>query len=136
MAVGFTLEVKDVMTYPAITVDEDASVAKISKGMKLSGIGSVIITKEDKPVGIVTDRDIVIKVILKGRNPDKVKAKEIMSSPLMTIESDASLKSACKFLVEKGIRRLPVIEDGELVGIISIRNIVTREPLHIKEYLF
>ncbi|MDI6884930.1 MAG: CBS domain-containing protein [archaeon] len=136
MAAGFTLEVRDVMTYPAITEDEDASVAKISKDMKLSGIGSVIITKEDKPVGIVTDRDIVIKVIMKDRKPNKVKAKEIMSSPLMTIESDASLRSACKLLVEKGIRRLPVIEEGELVGIISLRNIVTGEPLHVRKYLF
>jgi CBS domain-containing protein len=63
-------------------------------------------------------------------------AKEIMSSPLMTIESDASLGRAGKVLIEKGIRRLPVIENGELVGIVSLRNIVTREPLHVRKYLF
>ena len=136
MAVGFALDVRDIMTYPAITEDEDASVAEISKCMKMSGIGSVVITKEDKPVGIVTDRDIVIKVMMRRRNPGKVKVKEIMSSPLMTIESDASLRSACKLLLEKGIRRLLVIEDGELVGIVSLRNIVTREPLHVRKYLF
>jgi CBS domain-containing protein len=136
MAREFRLEVGDVMTYPAITEDEDASVAEISKCMKMSGIGSVVITKEDKPIGIVTDRDIVIKVMMKNRNPGKVKAKEIMSSPLMTIGADTSLKGACKLIVEKGIRRLLVIEDGELVGIISLRNIVTGEPLHVRKYLF
>jgi CBS domain-containing protein len=136
MAREFRLEVGDVMTYPAITEDEDASVAEISKCMKMSGIGSVVITKEDKPTGIVTDRDIVIKVMMKNRNPGKVKAKEIMSSPLMTIGADTSLKGACKLIVEKGIRRLLVIEDGELVGIISLRNIVTGEPLHVRKYLF
>jgi len=136
MAGAGLLEVRDIMTYPAITEDEDASVAEIAKCMKLSGIGSVVITKEDKHVGIVTDRDIVIKVIMKDRNPSKVKAKEIMSSPLMTIESDASLLGACKLLLEKSIRRLLVIEDDELVGIISIKNIVTGEPLHVKKYLF
>jgi CBS domain-containing protein len=135
MAVGL-LEVRDVMTSPTITENEDALVAKLSSGMKLSGIGSVVITKEDKPIGIVTDRDVVIKVIMGGRNPNKVKAKEIMSSPLMTIESDASLGYACKFLIEKGIRRLPVIEEDELVGIVSLRNIVTREPLNVRKYLF
>jgi len=135
MAAGL-LEVKDVMTYPAITEDEDASVAEIAKCMKMSGMGSVVITKEDKHVGIVTDRDIVTKVIMKDRNPGEVKAKEIMSSPLMTIESDASLGRAGKVLIEKGIRRLPVIENGELVGIVSLRNIVTREPLHVRKYLF
>jgi CBS domain-containing protein len=135
MAVGFTLEVRDVMTRPAITADEDALVAKLARDMKLSGIGSVVITKENKPVGIVTDRDI-IKVIMEGKSPSRVKAKEIMSSPLMTIESDASLGHACKFLIEKGIRRLPVIAEGELVGIVSLRNIVTTEPLNVRQYLF
>ncbi len=130
------LEVRDIMTYPAITEDEDVSVAEIAKCMKMSGISSVVITKGDNPVGIVTDRDIVTKVIMKGRNPGEAKAKEIISSPLMTIESDASLGSAGKVLIEKGIRRLPVIENGELVGIVSLRNIVTREPLHVRKYLF
>ncbi|MCK4476049.1 MAG: CBS domain-containing protein [Methanophagales archaeon] len=135
MSMGL-LEVGDIMTYPAITEDEDVSVAKISKDMKMSGIGSVVITKEDKPVGIITDRDVVIKVIMRNRNSDGVKAKEIMSSPLMTIEADASLGRACKLLLEKGIRRLLVIDDGELVGIVSLRNIVTGEPLHVRKYLF
>jgi CBS domain-containing protein len=130
------LEVRDIMTYPAITEGEDVSVAEIAKCMKMSGIGNLVITKGDSPVGIVTDRDVVTKVIMKGRDPGEVKAKEIMSSPLMTIESDASLGSAGKVLIEKGIRRLPVIENGELVGIVSLRNIVTREPLHVRKYLF
>jgi len=130
------LEVKDVMTYPAITEDEDVSIAAISKCMKRSGIGSVVITKGGNPVGVVTDRDIVLKVIMKNRNPDTVKAKEIMASPLVTIEVDASIMGACKVLTEKGIRRLLVIDDGELVGIVSLRNILTGEPLHVRKYLF
>ena len=130
------LEVRDIMTYPAITEDGDVSVAEIAKCMKMSGISSVVITKGDNPVGIVTDRDVVTKVIMKGRNPGEAKAKEIISSPLMTIESDASLGSAGKVLIEKGIRRLPVIENGELEGIVSLRNIVTGEPLHVRKYLF
>jgi CBS domain-containing protein len=136
MAAELMLEVKDVMTYPAITEEGDASVAKILKIMKMSGIGSVVITEEDKPVGIVTDRDIVTKVILKDRDTSELKAKEIMSSPLMTIAVDASLRHAGKLLVEKGIRRLLVINDEELVGVVSLRNILTGEPQHIKKYLF
>jgi len=135
MAAGL-LEVRDVMTYPAITEDEDALVAEIAKCMKMSGIGSVVITKGDKYVGIITDRDVVIKVILRNRNPDGVKVKEIMTSPLVTIESDASLMGACKLMLEKDIRRLLVIEDGELVGVVSLRNIVTGEPMHVRKYLF
>jgi len=133
MAAGL-LEVRDVMTYPAIKADEDASVAEVAKGMKMSGIGTMVITKEDRPVGIVTDRDIVIKAVIEGRS--EVKVKEIMSSPLVTIKADASLMGACKLIVEKGIRRLLVIDDGELVGIVTLRNIVTGEPEHVRAYLF
>ncbi|RCV65392.1 CBS domain-containing protein [Methanophagales archaeon] len=136
MAAELILEVRDVMTYPAIMEEGDATVAKISKIMKMSGIGSVVITEEDKPVGIVTDRDIVIKVIMGDRDPSKLKVKEIMTSPLVTIEADASLRHACKLLVEKGIRRLLVIDADELTGVVSLRNILTGEPLHVRKYLF
>ncbi|MFZ2071607.1 MAG: CBS domain-containing protein [Halobacteriota archaeon] len=130
------LEVGDVMTYPAIMEDEETSIAALAKCMRMSGIGSVVITKGDKLVGIVTDRDIVTKVIMRDRDQDAVKAKEIMSSPLVTVESDVSLIGACKLIVEKGIRRLLVMHAGELVGIVSLRNILTREPLHVRKYLF
>jgi len=130
------MKVKEIMSFPAITEDEDASVAVILKHIELSRIGGVVITKEGKPVGITVDYDIAAKVILKDRSPDEVKAKEIMSSPLITVGSDASVEEACGLMARKGIRRLPVIEDGELVGIISIRNILTGEPQHVRKYLF
>ena len=130
------MKVKEIMSFPAITEDEDASVAVIIKHMELSRIGGVVITKEGKPVGITVDYDIAAKVILKDRSPDEVKAKEIMSSSLITVGSDAPVDEACGLMARKGIRRLPVIEDGELVGIISIRNILTGESVHVRKYLF
>lgn len=122
------LEVGDVMTPIVITEDEDTPVTELSKDMEVSGAGSVVITKGGEPIGIVTDRDIAIKVIMKDRKASKIKAKEVMSSPLITIDPYAPLEKACKLLAEKSIRRLPVIEDDKLVGIISVRNILTRNP--------
>lgn len=128
------LEVGDVMTHEVITEDEDALVTIISNDMEQSGIGSVVITKGGKPVGIITDRDIAIKVIMKDRKPSKIKAKEIMSSPLITIEPYEPMEKACKLLAEKDIRRLPVMEGDELVGIISVRNVLTRNPTCVKRF--
>ena len=128
------MKVRDVMGRPVILEDEDTSVAIISKDMELSGIGSVIITKDDETVGIVTDRDIAIKIVMKNRVPSEVKAKEIMSSPLITIKPEVSLDEACELLVENDIRRLPVIEDDELVGIISVRNILRRAPDYVHKF--
>ena len=128
------LEVGDVMTPQVVTEDEEAPVTKISMDMEVSGIGSVVITKEGKPTGIITDRDIATKVIMKNRRPSEIKAKEIMSSPLTTIEPDASIEKACELLAENGIRRVPVIEDDKLVGIISVRNILTRNPTCVTKF--
>ena len=129
------MNVKEIMSFPAITEDEDASVGVILKHMQLSRIGGVVITKEGKPVGIAVDYDIAEKVMMKDRNPDEIKVKEIMSSPLITIGADASVEEACGLLAREGIRRVPVIENGKLVGIVSIRNVLTGEPVQVRKYV-
>ena len=128
------LEVGDVMTPSVVSEDEEASVTKLSKEIELAGIGSIVITRLGKPVGIVTDRDIAIKVMMQDKKGSEIKAKEIMSSPLITIGPDLSLEKACEILAEKGIRQLPVVEDDELVGIISVRNILTRSPMCVHKF--
>ena len=130
------MKVKEIMSFPAITEDENASVTRLVKHMEQSRVGSIVITKEGKPVGITVDYDIAAKVILKDRNSDEVTAKEIMSSPLITVGSEASVEEACGLLVRKGLRRLPVVEGSELVGVLSIRNILTGESVHVRKYLF
>ena len=128
------LEVEDVMTPKVIAKDEETPVTKLSTAMEVAGIGSVVITRAGKPIGIVTDRDIALKVCAMRKNPDEVMAKEIMSAPLLTIEPDASLEKACELLAESGIRRLPVVEKEKLVGIISVRNILTRNPTCVHKF--
>jgi len=130
------MKVKEIMSFPVIAEDEDVPVAKIIKHMELSRVGSVVITSEGKTIGIIVDQDIAAKVILKDINPDEMKAKEIMSSPVITVEADASVEDVSGIMARKGMRRLPVIEHGVLVGIISIRNILTGKPKHVKKYLF
>ena len=128
------LEVGDVMTPKVLTADEETSVTDLSKEMEIAGLGSIVITKSGKPVGIVTDRDIAIKVIMRDRKGSEIKAKEIMSSPLVTIEPGVLLEKACAILAENDIRSLPVIEDGELMGIISVRNVLTRNPTCVTKF--
>jgi CBS domain-containing protein len=81
------MKVADIMSRPIIAEDEETLVTKIAEDMEELGIGSVVITSKGKPVGIITERDIALKVLLKNRRAGEVKAKEVMSSPLITIES-------------------------------------------------
>ena len=135
-----TLEVRDVMTPRVVTADEETPLTKVSTEMEVAGIGSIVITRQGKPVGIVTERDIALNVIMKDRMPSEVKVKEVMSSPLVTIDPFASVEKACELLAEKRIRRLPVVEaeaeGGRLVGIISVRNILTRNPTSVTKFYY
>jgi signal-transduction protein with cAMP-binding, CBS, and nucleotidyltransferase domain len=130
------MKVGEMMTRPIITEDRDTIVTKIAEDMDELGVGSVVITKEGKPAGIITERDIALKVLLKDRRASEVKAKEIMAFPLVTIESETSVDEACKLAARKRIKRLPVVENGMLVGIVSIRDLLTRKPEYVREFYF
>jgi CBS domain-containing protein len=121
--------VKDVMTSPVVTVDEDAASNKIAKLMDENKLGCVIITnKAKKPVGIITERDLVKRVLSKNVVPDTIKAKEIMTSPLVTIEPEATISEAARRMSRLDIRRLGVVYKGNLVGLISSRDILGVMP--------
>lgn len=128
------MKVREIMSRPIITEDEDASVTEVVKDMAELGIGSVVITSEGKPAGIITERDIALKVLLENKRADEVKAKEIMSSPLVTIEPEVSIGEASALAANKRIKRLPVVENGVLVGIVSVRNILTLKPEYVKRF--
>jgi len=130
------MKVREMMSRPIITEDRDTIVTKIAEDMDELGVGSVVITKEGKPAGIITERDIALKVLLKDRRASEVKAKEIMAFPLVTIEAETSVDEACKLAARKRIKRLPVVENGMLVGIVSIRDLLTRKPEYVREFYF
>ncbi|NQE45545.1 Inosine-5'-monophosphate dehydrogenase [ANME-1 cluster archaeon GoMg2] len=130
------MKVRDIMSRPIITEDENTAVTKVTEDMEELGIGSVVITSEGKPTGIITERDVALKVLLKDKRGSEVKAKEIMSSPLVLIESEALEDEACKLAARKRIKRIPVVENGVLIGIISIRDLLTRKPEYVKDFYF
>ncbi|MHC1566157.1 MAG: CBS domain-containing protein [Candidatus Syntropharchaeia archaeon] len=122
------MNVKEIMSRPIITEDEGITVDVAAKLMKEMEIGSLVVTREDIPVGIITERDIATKVISEDKNPGEIKLGEIMSAPLITIEYDRAIEEAAEIMAEEGIRRLPVIEKGIIVGIVSVRDILSRKP--------
>jgi CBS domain-containing protein len=130
------MKVREMMSRPIITEDGDTIVTKIAEDMDELGVGSVVITSEGKPAGIITERDIALKVLLKDRRASEVKAKEIMAFPLVTIEAETSVDEACKLAARKRIKRLPVVDKGMLVGIVSIRDLLTRKPEYVREFYF
>ena len=121
--------VKDVMSSPVVTLDENTTSNKVANIMNENDLGCVIITsKAGKPVGIITERDLVIRVLAKNLKPDTIKAKEIMTSPLVTIEPEATISEAARRMSRLNIRRLGVVYKGNLVGVVSSKDILGVMP--------
>ncbi len=121
--------VKDVMSSPVVTTDEDAPSNKIAKLMNENKFGCVIVANADgKPLGIITERDLVVRVLAKNLRPEDVKAKVVMTSPLATIEPEATISDAARMMSRLDIRRLGVIYKGDLIGLISSKDILGVMP--------
>jgi len=121
--------VKDAMSSPVVTTDEEVPSNKIAKLMEKNYLGCLIVTNKDgKPLGIITERDLVIRVLGKNLQPATVKAKDIMTSPLATIEPEATISDAARRMSRLDIRRLGVIYKGALVGLISSKDILGIMP--------
>ena len=121
--------VKDVMTSPVITIDEDESVNKAAQLMEQHNVGCIIVTgKQGKPLGIITERDIVTRVLAKNVQPSKLTAKEVMTSPLITVDPDETLSEAARRMSRLNIRRFGVMYKGNLVGVISSKDILAVTP--------
>ena len=111
-------KVKDVMTEKVVTVEANKTVSEAAALMAENDVANLIVMDNNIPIGIVTERDFVRRVMAKDK-PSKTKISEIMSTPHRVIDPDAPLKEAARRMVRKRIRRLPVIQDNKLVGIIT-----------------
>ncbi len=122
------LPVKDVMTRPAVTVLIGETASEIAAKMITSKVGSVVVIKEGRPIGIVTDGDLIVKVLAKDKSPRSFVAMEIMSKPLRTVAYEDSITEAARRMRTLGIKRLGVMKKGELIGVISVSDIASVAP--------
>ncbi|RJS83343.1 CBS domain-containing protein [Candidatus Bathyarchaeota archaeon] len=121
--------VKDIMSSPVVTADDGTPASEVARLMEKHKVGCVIINdKSGRPIGIITERDLVVRVVAKNLYPGEIKAKDIMSRPLVTISSEETLSNAAREMSRLNIRRLGVMYKGKLVGIISSRDILAVTP--------
>jgi CBS domain-containing protein len=112
-------QVRDVMTSKPTTCSVEASVADAAKAMAQEDVGPIPIMEGDRLVGILTDRDIVVRVVAEGRDPQSTTVGEVASTDLATVAPDESLDRALQLLAEQQVRRLPVVEGETLVGVVA-----------------
>ena len=119
------IKIKDAMTKALVSVDPLTSLYQISKMMEQGGMGSILVKKDGVPSGIITDRDFAIKIAAYGISMDST-VEKIATFPLQTINSNDSLLDAAKLMADKKIRKLAVVEEGKVVGIITSTDLVNQ----------
>jgi CBS domain-containing protein len=112
--------IRDVMTAQPKTLSASATLAEAARIMRQEDIGDVLVMDDGKPCGIVTDRDIVVRGIAAGKDPNQTPLKEVASQNVVTLEPDASVDEAIRLMRERAIRRIPIMEGNKPVGIVSL----------------
>lgn len=113
------MRVKDVMDKDVIRIDESTTVIQAVQKMVDSGVWSLLIERNQLPTGVLTERDIIRRAVVKGLSLDKVKVAEIMSAPIITVDPNASIGEAMELMTLKSVRRLFVLENGKIMGRIT-----------------
>ncbi|UCB59456.1 MAG: CBS domain-containing protein [Thermoplasmatales archaeon] len=121
--------VKEAMKTNLAIVKPEISVLEATKIMKKRKIGNVIVVEKERPIGILTESDIIKKVIAEGKSAKDVQIKDVMSTPIIVIEPYNTLEEAMKIMGKCNIRRLPVIENDKLIGIITQKDISRISPI-------
>lgn len=113
------MPIQDLARSDVVTAAPETPVAEIAKTMEAESVGSVVITAEDTPVGIVTDRDLALRVLGGELDPTEQHAEDVMTDELWTAQATDGFYEATNLMADRGIRRLPVCEGDSLVGIVT-----------------
>lgn len=127
---GFMI-IRDIMAKNIKTVKPDDTVHAAVQKMNKFDIGSVIVVSSGRPIGIITETNILRRIVEPRMDPATVWAKDIMTSPLTTIDENAAIEEAAKIMAEKKINRIPVMNGDKLVGLISSTDIVKASPTQL-----
>ncbi len=126
------MKVKEAMHSPAEWVDEDTPVGEIAERMAKDDIGAVPIGKDDKLVGIITDRDLALRVVAKNLNAKNTKAKDVMTKGIVYCRTEETVEDAVHLMDQKKIRRLPVLNDEKrYVGMLSLGDVAHSAGLQL-----
>jgi CBS domain-containing protein len=128
-----SIEVHDIMVDKVITIKKDATVKDAAKLMNEYEIGCLVVVENGKPVGIITERDMLKRVLGKS---EKISAKigEIMSKPLISAAPNMEIEEVAKLMFQKKVKKLPIVEKGKLLGLLTLTDILRIQPQLIRMY--
>lgn len=127
-----SLKVEDIMVKEVITVDGESTVKEAADVMNRFEIGCLLVTEKGKAVGILTERDLLRRVVSQAKSPKRVRVETVMSKPLIVVEPTMDLEEAAKLMFRLKIKKLPVVEEGRLVGLVTLTDLARFQPRMIR----
>jgi len=130
------MQVREVMTETPVSCPPDAPLADVARMMAEHDCGEIPVVDGHgrRPVGVITDRDITLRAVAKGRNPAELTARDCMTSPVFTVKPDDSIEDCCQLMESHQVRRVPVVDkDGSLCGIVSQADVALRANGRVDE---
>lgn len=118
-----SLKIGEIMIKDVVKIDGNITVEEVAMMMNEHEIGCVIVVQDENPIGIITERDMLKRVLLESREPKTTKAFQIMSAPLFYGHPQMTIQDAVKRMTEKKIKKLPIIDEGRLVGMITLTDL-------------
>jgi CBS domain-containing protein len=120
-------KLRKIMVEKVVTIDPTASIRQAAELMNLHEIGCLIVVDREKPVGILTERDLLKRIICESRSPDRTKVLNMMTKPLITATPEMRAGDGAKLMFEHNIKKLPVVENGQLAGLVTLTDLL-RSP--------
>jgi CBS domain-containing protein len=127
------MDVKDVMVKEIITVNPPTKIRDAVELMNKNQIGCLVVTRKGKPVGIMTERDVLKKIVCSCKNPEQTKVSEIMSKPLIVGRVDMDWLEAVQLMLDQNIKKLPILDGERLVGLVTLTDIARMRVLQALE---
>lgn len=126
------LKVEDVMVKEVITVDVNSTVKQAADIMNKFEIGCLIATKDGKAIGILTERDLLKRIVSEAKSPRRTKVAAVMSKPIIVVEPSMDLEEAARLMFKMRIKKLPVVEHGQLKGLVTLTDLARFQPQIIR----
>ena len=129
-----SIQTRDIMVRKVITTTRDSTVEETVKLMNEHEIGCLIVTENKKPIGIVTERDLLKRILAKSQILKKIRVEEVMSTPLISVEPDVEIGDVSRLMFQKNIKKMPIVKKDKLLGLVTLTDILRIQPQLIKMY--
>ena len=127
------MPVTDIARETAVSVTADATLTDVVELMREEAVGSVVVVEDGSPIGLISDRDLAVAVLGRDVDPDTIPVTQLLPEDVITIEASAGVYDAIEVMSERGVRRLVVVDDGELAGILSLSDVIVLLGMELQQ---